>query len=83
VSVIALVSGLDWLCVCVCVCVCVCDRESEEGVVVQFVALPFTQSSACMYFSPLPEILPLAPRILTLTFYSSTLSMCSALTTTM
>ena len=50
-----------------CVCVCVCDRESEEGVVVQSVALPFTQSSTCMYFSPLPEILPLAPKILTLT----------------
>jgi chemotaxis receptor (MCP) glutamine deamidase CheD len=45
VSVIALVSGLEWL--SVCVCVCVCDRESEEGVV-QFVALPFTQSSACI-----------------------------------
>jgi hypothetical protein len=69
--------------VCVCVCVCVCDRESEDGVVVQFVALLFTQSIACMYFSPLPEILPLASRILTLTFYSHTHSMCSVLTKTM
>jgi hypothetical protein len=63
--------------------VCVCDRESEEGIVVQFVVLPFTQSSACMYFSLHPEILPLAPRILTLTFHSNTLSMCSAHTKTM
>jgi hypothetical protein len=82
VSVIALVRAV---CVCVCVCACVRarDKESEEGVVVQFIALPFTHSSACMYFSPLPEILPLAPRILTVTVYSNTLSMCSDLTKTM
>ena len=73
--------------VCVCVCVCVTERErereSKKGVAFQFVALPFTQSVACVYFCPLPEILPLVPRILTLTFYSYTLSMFSALTKTM
>jgi len=83
VSVIFLVSGLEWLCCVCCVCVCVCDRESKEGVAFQFVALPLTQSIACVYFCPLPEILPLVPRILTLTFYSNTLSMFSALTKTM